>query len=80
MAKTITLRIEEDLYEAIKEASVSQNRSIANYIEHATRSYMLDESFVSEEEMEDIMKDKDFVRTIRSSLSDIEKGNYSIVE
>lgn len=80
MAKTITIRIDDELYSSIKEAAGSEYRSIANYIENATRSYILKENFVSDEEMEDILKNKDFITNINASLDDIEKGNYTIVE
>jgi hypothetical protein len=80
MAKTITLRVNDNFYEKIKEAANSEHRSIANYIENATRNYLLEESFVSDEEMEDILKNKNFINNIKSSLNDIEKGNYTIVE
>ena len=80
MAKTITLRIDEVFYDKIKEAAESEHRSIANYIENATRSYLLEEYFVSDEEMEDILQNKNFVTNIKSSLADIAKGNYTIIE
>jgi hypothetical protein len=80
MAKTITLRIEDELYHNIKKAADSEHRSIANYIENATRSYIFKENFVSDEEMEDILKNKSFIANIKASLDDIEKGQYTIVE
>ncbi len=80
MAKTITIRIDDDLYNNIKNAADSEHRSIANYIENATRSYILKENFVSDEEMEDILKNKGFITNIKASLDDIEKGKYTIVE
>jgi hypothetical protein len=80
MAKTITLRIEDELYNNIKKAADSEHRSIANYIENATRTYIFKENFVSDEEMEDILKNKNFITNIKASLDDIEKGQYTIVE
>ena len=80
MAKTITLRLNDDLYIQIKKAAESEHRSIANYIENATRTYILEENFVTDEEMEDILRNKNFIRNLKSSLDDIEKGNYTIVE
>lgn len=80
MAKTITIRIDDELYNNIKKAAGSEHRSIANYIENATRSYILKENFVSDEEMEDILKNKAFITNIKASLDDIEKGKYTIVE
>lgn len=80
MAKTITIRIDDELYNNIKNAADSEHRSISNYIENATRSYILNENFVSVEEMEDILKNKGFITSIKASLDDIEKGKYTIVE
>ena len=80
MAKTITMRIDDELYNNIKNAADSEHRSISNYIENATRSYILNENFVSDEEMEDILKNKGFITSIKASLDDIEKGKYTIVE
>ena len=80
MAKTITIRINDELYKNIKNAADSEHRSISNYIENATRSYILNENFVSDEEMEDILKNKGFITSIKASLDDIEKGKYTIVE
>lgn len=80
MAKTITIRIDDELYKNIKNAADSEHRSISNYIENATRSYIFNENFVSDEEMEDILKNKGFITSIKASLDDIEKGKYTIVE
>jgi len=80
MAKTITIRIDDELYNNIKNAADSEHRSISNYIENATRSYILNENFVSDEEMVDILKNKGFITSIKASLDDIEKGKYVIVE
>jgi hypothetical protein len=80
MAKTITLRIDDDLYNKIKKAAESEHRSISNYIENATRYYLLEEYFVSDEEMEDVLRNKNFISNIKSSLDDIEKGKYTFVE
>jgi len=80
MAKTITLRIDDDLYTKIRNAAQAEHRSISNYIENAARAYIIEESFVLDEEMEDIRKSKDFIKNIRASLDDIEKGDYRVAE
>jgi len=80
MAKTITLRIDDDLYTQVKNAADSEHRSMANFIENATRTYIMEEINISDEEIVDILKNKDFIRNLKSSLNDIEEGNYTIVE
>lgn len=78
--KTITLRIEDDLYNMFKNAAKGERRTISNFIEYATLNYLTEESFVSDEEMEDILKDKKLVTSLRKGHEDIKKGRYKIVE
>ncbi|WP_036041674.1 hypothetical protein [Leptospira alstonii] len=46
MAKTITLRVDDRLYKAIKHAASTQNRTVSNYLETVARSFILEEQFV----------------------------------
>jgi uncharacterized protein (DUF1778 family) len=39
MAKTITVRLEDSVYEIFKRAADGQKRTISNYIEFATLNY-----------------------------------------
>jgi hypothetical protein len=61
MPKTISLRIDDTLYEKIKAAAESEHRSISNYIENATRTQLMEQYLVTNEEMDDILKNKSFV-------------------
>ena len=36
MAKTITLRLDDNVYEMFKKAAEGQKRTISNYLEYAT--------------------------------------------
>ena len=40
MAKTVTLRIDDDLLKRIKSHAKDENRSLSNFIETATLKYM----------------------------------------
>jgi uncharacterized protein (DUF1778 family) len=80
MAKTITLRLDDDTYTQVKNAADSEHRSMANFIENATLTYIKEETTISDEEMADILRHNDFIQTLKSSFTDIEKGNYTIVE
>jgi len=79
MAKTITLRVDERLYKAIKHAATAQNRTVSNYLETAARSFILEEQFVSDEEMADILAHPDFEKNHASALDDINKGRFQFV-
>ncbi|MFA6570023.1 MAG: CopG family transcriptional regulator [Bacteroidota bacterium] len=77
MSKTLTLRIEDDLYNLFKLAAEGERRSISNYIEFAALAHTLGEVNVSDEEMEEI---KPHFSGIRKGLADVKKGRYSIVQ
>ena len=80
MSKTITLRLDDRIYEKIKAAAEAERRPISNYVEHATMSYLEQMSFVSDEEMTEILSDRDLINTLQNALADIEEGKYRIVE
>ena len=80
MAKTITLRIDDDTYNLIKLAATGERRTISNFIEYATMAYLSEESFVSEKEMEEIYADKKLLRNIHAGNKEIEEGKYRIID
>jgi len=80
MSKTVTVRLNDDIYQTIKSAAQAEKRTISNFIQFATLSYLESGSFVSDEEMQEILEDKNLIRNLQDSLKDIEEGNYRIVE
>ena len=80
MSKTVTVRLDDDVYQTIKSAAQAEKRTISNLVEFATVSYLESSSFVSDEEMQEILADKNLIRNLQDSLKDIEEGNYRIVE
>lgn len=80
MAKTITIRIDDDTYNMIKTAADGERRSISNFIEYATITYLTEESFVSEDEMNDILADEKLLKALQDGKKEIEEGKYNIVE
>jgi len=80
MAKTITLRINDETYALIKRAAEGDRRSISNYIEYATMAFLTEESFASDQEMQEILHDEELLKDIKMAETDIQKGNYRIVE
>ena len=80
MGKTITLRIDDDTYTLIKKAADGQRRSISNFIEFATVSYLTEDSYISDEEMNEIIMDKELVKNLREAKKDIKDRKYRIVE
>jgi uncharacterized protein (DUF1778 family) len=79
MPKTITLRIDEDVYGLFKTAASAEKRTISNFIEYATLNYLTEESYVSEAEMKDILADQQLLQSLKSAKKEIKKGKYKIV-
>lgn len=79
MAKTITMRINDDTYNILRKAAEGERRSISNFIEYAAISYVSEESFVSGREMQEILNNKELMRTLKKSENDIKRGRYKIV-
>ena len=76
MAKTITVRLDDKVYEMFKKAADGQKRTIANYIEYATLNYTVNETLADDAEMAEIMS---FAEDLQKGLSDISAGRYTII-
>ena len=79
MAKTVTVRIDDSTYRRIKSAADAERRTISNFIEYATMTYVENSSFVDSDEMRGISEDKDLVTTLNKAMEDIKRGKYRIV-
>jgi predicted transcriptional regulator len=76
MAKTITVRIDDNVYAMFKKAADGQKRTISNYIEYATLSYIVNETVVDDFEMNEILAFED---DIKNGLSDVSAGRYKVI-
>ena len=76
MSKTITVRLDENVYEIFKKAAEGQKRTISNYIEYATLNYTVNETVVDDAEMSEILAFED---QINKGLSDISSGRYKVI-
>ena len=79
MAKTVTVRIDDSTYRRIKSAADAERRTISNFIEYATMTYVENSSFVDNDEMRGISEDKELVTTLNMAMADIKRGKYRIV-
>ena len=80
MGKTVTIRVDDDTYNLIKKAATGQKRSISNFIEFATLAYLTDDSFVSDDEMDEILNNEKLLKAFKSAESDIKNQRVRIVE
>ena len=77
MTRTITVRIDDSTYDIFKLAADGQKRTISNYLEYATLNYTMNETFVDDMEMNEILK---YEKDIKKGLSDISAGRYRIID
>ena len=76
MPKTITVRIDDEIYDIFKKAADGQKRTISNYIEYATLNYTVNEAVVDDNEMNEIMS---FGKDLRKGLNDVSAGRYKVI-
>ena len=76
MSKTITLRVDDSVYETIKRAADGDRRTMSKFVEHAAVSYIFSGGVVDDEEMEEIMA---FKKDLDEGLEDIKAGRYRVI-
>jgi len=77
--KTVTMRVDDSIYDMIKLAAEGQKRNLSNFIEFATLQYLTSSQFVENDEMAEIMDDKELVKNLMDGLNDFKNGDYTIV-
>ena len=78
--KTITLKLEDEIYNMFEIASKGENRSLNHFIQEATMNYLLNQMVVDDQEMEEILKDKDLLTNLKQGEEDIKQERYRVVE
>jgi predicted transcriptional regulator len=76
MAKTITLRVDDNIYNTLKRAADGDRRTISNFIEYATINYIFNNNIVDDNEMKELVV---FEKDIKKGLEDVKKGRYKIL-
>jgi len=64
MSKTITIRVDDSTYDIFKKAADGDRRTISNFVEFATLSYVTNEIHVSDQEMNEILSDSSLVSNL----------------
>jgi len=77
--KTLTLRVEDDVYSMIKLASHGAKRNISNFIEYATIQYLTSSQYVDNSEMSEILHDESTIKSLKQGLKEASAGDYTVV-
>ena len=74
MSKTVTLRLDEDIYQRFRLMAERDNRPLSNFIETAVLRYLEREEYVDEFEMEEIRANRGLKASIKRGLADAKAG------
>lgn len=77
--KTVTMRVNENVYEMIRQAADGQKRNISNFVEFATLQYLTSSQYIDPTEMNDILNDTSLVENLHSGLQDVKNEDYTLV-
>ena len=78
--KTITIRVDETVYNLLKKAADGERRTISNFMENASLSYLTNEIYVSDNEMDQILNEPSLVKGLKKGIDEVKKGKYKIVK
>jgi len=77
--RTVTLRLEEDVYRELREAAKAENRPLSNLIETAALHRVRDQQFVDDTEMAGILADEKLLARLRRGSQQAKKGRGRFV-
>ena len=66
MTKTVTLRLDQDVYQELREAAAAERRPLSNLIENAALAKIREAQFVDAAEMADILSHDALVRRLKT--------------
>lgn len=66
MIRMVTLRLEQDEYDELREAAAAERRSLPNFIATAALERVREAQFVDDGEMAEILNDDGLIRRLRT--------------
>ena len=70
MSKTVTLRLEDSVYQKFKSLATDDNRPLSNYIQTAALRFVEEHEVVDDFEMAEITGNASLNRSLKSGLRD----------
>jgi len=70
MPKTVTLRLDDDTYQAFVKRAKADDRPLANFIETAVKHHIREYDFVDAVEMAEILANQQLIRRLRKGSRD----------
>ena len=66
MARTVTLRLDEEVYDELRQAAAAERRPLSNFIATAALARIREAQFVDDSEMAEILSDDALVRRLKT--------------
>ena len=79
MAKTVTLRLDDEVYGIFSEAAKAENRPLSNLIETAALSRVREQQFVDDAEMSEILANENLMKRTKKGAHDSKLGKGRFV-
>lgn len=73
MAKTLTMRLDEDAYETFQRAAKAERRSISNLIQVAALRHLREANFADDAEMAEILSRQELLKRLKAGSRDARK-------
>lgn len=70
MSKTVTLRLDDEVYQRFKDLAKNDNRPLSNFIETAALRFVEEHEYVDDFEMTEIRNNVNLNRSIKSGFRD----------
>lgn len=80
MSKTVTLRLDDEVYEELKQAAAAARRPLSNLIETAALRRVREEQFVDDAEMAEIRADEALLERLQAGSRQARERKGSFVE
>jgi hypothetical protein len=73
MSKVVTLRLDDAVYEELRQAAIAERRSLPNFIETAALAKIREDRFVDDAEMAEILENERLLRRLKAGSRDARK-------
>ncbi len=80
MSKTVTLRLDDDVYEEFREAAKADRRPLSNLIETAALSKIREQQFVDDVEMAEILSNENLLERMKAGSEDAKARRGEFVD
>ena len=79
MAKTLTMRLDDETYETFARAAKAERRPLGNLVETAALQHILECSFVDDNEMAEILSRPGLIKRLKAGSRDARnrKGRFA---